>query len=628
MSAIDTTSINSFSPASNQLEINEDNIQLFGDSFNSPPNGYDQRIWEPQENSTNTIWNEDDFLVFDAVPNTHCTMKSKLELNTEVYVIGPDSPTVTYANGLISDFNFTFTGGQTYFGIGWVDLSSIELETWTGNYRDSENGIFIDYWDNRIHLVTCSEGQASVTVLPQLYLYDNMNFRLIWRESTVILLINNEIQACLYENIPNDIMPFAITTAGFDHRVGIDQLKIDHVGVYTFGYPDISEAPLPLLLWPHNGSTVLATQEIIFDILGGVYDMQYSWDYGGWYEKSEPWIISIPDEPGQHLLQIAVENFIGEITSQTYYFTVENGADYLGTYEMSEIPHIDGNIESWEKSSGTESSALFMQDDRTLSSAELVTGFLNGSLYFGLETQIHDGLYTSMTMYVDSDGSGSWGDVSKDFLLKISAPSDILACEEIIYADGTNISLHDARVQCNSSTKNDMLCLEIMLNTNVFHTDSSENIYLGLRIEQGGISNTFPATINHVGQIDLVRIEHLGERPISPLSYAGIFIGVGFVVIGVISLSYRRSKYRRRLITHPVREEKLERVLTLVSSYPRARVDRLRKMSGLESEEFDSALLELVKQRVIEVEITSEGEIIRKQNNKKYNVSGMQTGKW
>lgn len=621
-----TKSFNSVLSSSGPFDTSSQNIVLFCDAFESPPLGYNQEIWKPIPNSQTVRWEDSEHLVLESDPSTFTAITSKIELSPDVFVIGPQDPIVSGANGLIADFDFTFTGGDTYFGIGWIDMNTLSLDNWTGNFRNAPSGVFLDYWDSQVNLVSCAQGERSVIVLPQLALYNSHHFRLIWRDSVVILLIDSRVQCCITENIPTENMPFVVASAAFDQMVGIDRFTLDRVALLTFANLDRPDAPLPILLWPQNGSHILDTSELAFEIYGGTDELQYSWDYGGWYETTESLSISVPTKQGEHLLQIEAENYNGNITDQAYHFYVEHQVTNYDAYGLTATPKIDGIIESSERAAATESSIILLREDGVAVPCVMTCGFSNDSVYLGLESSIPDGLYTSVSIFVDADGSGIWGDTPEgappDYLIRINAPSALNRDDGVWLFNGMASSLleHDAKVSI--VTKNNMMSLEALIG--IEPSDASTNAFcFGLLITQGGVSNYYPSQNLLQEGFKLARINNLGAKPAQLGIIGGLAASLGITIVGVIAIVYRKVKSIPHLQTTSALEENLERVRTLVTSYPRAKLEKLREMSGLQAGEFDLAITQLVKDKIVDVEITTSDEVIRNSHYQNSRVSGI-----
>ncbi|MFW9975948.1 MAG: hypothetical protein ACFFDQ_11815, partial [Candidatus Thorarchaeota archaeon] len=386
----------------------------------------------------------------------------------------------------------------------------------------------------------------------------------------------------------------------------------------------------PILLWPQNGSHILSTNEIYFDIYGGTHELSYSWDFGGWYMIPEPWTISVPSDGGWHTLQIEAENYFGQITSQEYRFYVEHQLTSFNAYEMSITPEIDGIRQSWEKDDASEFELIFLSEDGTTSHSKMSVGFLNDSLYLGVETSIPDGLYTSIMIYIDADGSHRWGDSSPgvvmDYLVSVNAPSSLIEENIVMFCDGSSITLQDSAIEFAVATQNDLISFEGIFNSETLNPDMSQ-VQFSVRIQQGGVSDYFPLPYYSLESFQLATIEYLGPKPTHTFLFVGIVVGLGVLMIGVLSLTYRKSKLVSSPFLKPLPEEELERVRTLVISYPRVRLEKLQSMSGLSAVEFESALSRLIQDQIVDVDITPTGEVVRNRDSHRAQISGPKTGK-
>ncbi|MHA1909777.1 MAG: hypothetical protein ACW98Y_20945, partial [Candidatus Thorarchaeota archaeon] len=143
-----------------QETLDETNVLLIEDGFITSPNGFNDNLWELNQNGSATNWDGSNWLSFEANSESFTSINSKMALSPEILVIGPESPSVQYANGLIAEFEMSFTGGQTYFGVGWLDYDTCQNDSWDGNLRDGATGVFLDYWDGHLYLISRFENQT------------------------------------------------------------------------------------------------------------------------------------------------------------------------------------------------------------------------------------------------------------------------------------------------------------------------------------------------------------------------------------------------------------------------------------------------------------------------------------
>jgi hypothetical protein len=367
-------------------------------------------------------------------------------------------------------------------------------------------------------------------------------------------------------------------------------------------------------MWPQNNSHIRASDEIKLKLFGAAFELSYSWNLGGWYSISEPWNIQIPNQPGLHQLDVEVLNFTGGKTSATYWFTVEEVVNQLEGYELLNNPSIDGLVDVQETSEAERNHITFLQEDGTVSPADLYVGFQNNSVYFGLETQILDSQYTSIELYFDTNGDGSWStnaqSVQQDFVVCLSAPSTPNDLSGIWSAEGVELEETTSNVSYAISTKNSYLTCEFNLNIDSFSFMNSVSSNIAIRIIQGGILAEFPNFQQNGDILDFAIVTHLGQRPIVQ-DFSGLFLVSGFALFGAAAFVFWRSRITSSDPNQILGEERLERVRVLVTSYPRSTIEDLRDMSGLSTEDFDYALANLIDSEIITAEITEDGEIIR-----------------
>jgi hypothetical protein len=138
------------------------------DEFTSGSLGFNSSLWTYTTYGGPTMtWMDDEVLVLNSEMFTQVTLESTIET-------GPET---------VAEFDIRFSNGHSYFAIGWADETIDPVNEWVSNFRVCQNGVFIDYWDGELFLVTYSDGNRFVTELPEIDFTAQHHFSLMWGES-------------------------------------------------------------------------------------------------------------------------------------------------------------------------------------------------------------------------------------------------------------------------------------------------------------------------------------------------------------------------------------------------------------------------------------------------------------
>lgn len=607
-----TSLLNENNPKSDNLvELSESNIHIFGDDFNNSPLGYNPSLWITYfTNDLDFQWRNNNSLILETGTQRFAGLYSNLQLGPCTCVIPKSTPIAVSANGLIAQFDIDYSAGLCYFGIGWTD-SSPEC----GNLRMSRNGVFIDYYDRQLFLVTCNNGSRSVTTIAFDFKTSIQTFRLVWTESVVYLEIEGCLQCCLTTTIPNVILPFHLTVSGADSNCGVDQLIIESVDIYTYGVPSYTKGPRILLLWPRNGSHVLVNDTINFRLYGSDGFLTFSWDNGTTSLIREPWQILVPKNPGQHILKILVWNITGGWIVQYYCFTVELQPDSLTGMELIPPPTLDGIVDNQEQNNAYRNAIPLIQEDNTILLVDMFVGFYNDSIYLGLDAPIKAGLSTRIDLYIDRDGDKIWNgnnqSETSDIRISVAPPKADQEMNGLWNAQGERLlDSQYSSINYTSSTMNEYVMAEFMIPIQMLVTDITENVGIAITIIDGGTESYFPFDTEQESLNRFVAIEIIQVPQNLDLNLIFILIGISALVL-TTAFIVKFPNRKAISISTSLPEEDLERVRTLLISYPRISIERLKEMSGICDTDFDEALRILMDSRLVDVEISSSGELIR-----------------
>ena len=178
---------------------------LLEDTFVTEPLGFNDSLWNITTNNAPTLsWIDSDST---AMKSDMFTSSATLE---SISSFGPE---------VIAEFEFSFTQGLCYFGIGWSDPYIVFGEEWFTNLRACQNGVFIDYCDTELFLVSYNDGNRVATPIKNLNLTATHTYTLIWHSSLVSLYVDGVEYGSISRHIPSISLQFMLTISGHHYLV-------------------------------------------------------------------------------------------------------------------------------------------------------------------------------------------------------------------------------------------------------------------------------------------------------------------------------------------------------------------------------------------------------------------------
>ncbi|MFX1417280.1 MAG: hypothetical protein ACFFC0_10740, partial [Promethearchaeota archaeon] len=226
---------------------------LFSEEFGSPSLGFN-----------NSNWN----LTRISNPSFAWVDNEKLQLSSSLLGGSVLTTMQAFNNGVIVDMSFSYSLGVSYFSIGWCDEWRDKGSEWRIDFRQCNNGVFIDYWDDALFLVSYLDGERTVAPIRDVDLTGIRNFRIAWISSLVILEVDGESIAFISKNVPLGPLPFSIAISNHRHMQASDNLVLDYVRLYKYDRTPKPFDPQIVHLWPSNGSSVFMYDTVDFHLLG------------------------------------------------------------------------------------------------------------------------------------------------------------------------------------------------------------------------------------------------------------------------------------------------------------------------------------------------------------------------
>lgn len=564
---------------------------LFEDEFNTIPLGFNTSLWNLSTHSNPPIgWEDGEWLVLRAEPLSYLILESSINTGTNV----------------ISEFNLTFTEGFSYFGVGWGDGILDPNSEWRANLRQSQNGIFIDYWDNELCLATYCGGKRVVAPVQKTDLKKEHLFRIEWQPTLVRLFIDNELNAQISRRIPQKSLPFIIATSGHYEFSKNDELRIEFLRISSIKNPNVNN-PIINLIWPLNGSQMTSHDYVDLEITGSKDLIFYSWNGHTNETAVAPWDIKVPQDEGDYVLSVFAQDDSDAWNSETFSFKIVLQELFCIGPKMQMNPLVDGNIEFGEKQQSIKRSYVCMNENRYFEDIIMYLSFPAESIYVGVETELADKWNSRLSLLIDGDGDGVWDvdelNFPEDVRFTIGTPSSYGAFSKVFSPLGYEISnsLFPGSIAASSSDGG-RSSFEFMFNLTSVQGNASRGIGIGLVISRGGYNSFFPAQLGYGISSDLVIVYCSGEYNPDPMD---LFLVIGgstfFSLVGLFGLIYVISTRRAVSLDTTFDDEDLERVKTILHSYDKISLDRLSRLVGLNPSRVRDLVEKLVKRGLTDI---------------------------
>ncbi|TFG31524.1 hypothetical protein EU527_12260 [Candidatus Thorarchaeota archaeon] len=566
---------------------------LLEDDFTSVPLGFDTSIWNLSTHSNPpVIWENQEWLVLEGEPISYSILKSVIETGTNV----------------IAEFKITFTEGLSYFGIGWSDKILDSENEWQANFRLSQNAVLIDYWDNELCLVTYVNGSRIAAPVENLSLRNEHLFRLEWHSTLVKLLIDNEEKVVISRMIPQIPLPFIVAISGHHERSGSDQLAIDFVRVSPVSLIDLLQPEINLI-WPINGSEITHHDSIDLDISGSIGQLFYSWDGQDNETIDTPWDFAVPKNIGTHKLEVFAKNILGVWSSRTYYFDVIQHQLVVTCPKMRGNPLIDGVINSDEQRQSAIILGNIMNENRDFEEMTMYISFPKESLYIGIETKLADRWNSRISLLLDGEGDSIWdADVTSlpnDICVTVGTPSSYGPLCEVFSPSGNKLShsLFPGMIASSSADEYGST-IELLFNLANINGNATKGIGIGVVISRGGYDSFYPTYLGYDIFSELLIIRSSDVYNHNPLNLLYIVSGSTAVILIVIFSSlYVVSIKRAVSLNRTLDDDDLERLKTLLYSYDKISIDRLKRLLGFERSRVEKMVQKLVSRGLVDISV-------------------------
>jgi len=572
---------------------------LLEDNFVTAPFGFNDSLWNITRSNNPTLsWIDSDSLAMESEIFTSATLES-------INNFGPE---------VIAEFEFTFTQGLCYFGIGWVDQYTVQGEEWATNLRACHNGVFIDYCDTELFLVSYNDGNRVATPIRNLNLTRTHTYTLVWHSSLVSLYVDGVEYGSISRQIPSVSLQFLLTTSGQHYLVHRDTLLIDKVTIGTLEWDHYDDIPEVSLIWPANNSQVYSFDFIDLEIVGQ-NNTTYSWDGQTHISLYSPWDIQVPDQEGLHTLDIYSEDSIGNSTSLHLRFEVISEVPSTQVWNTLVAPIIDGELSIQEQNSMTMYNLNFRGEDRQIVMVDVLIGYVGESLYVGMATPVPDHWNSRLSLLIDGSGDGIWGDadvgVYEDIRITVSGPGLQNQFRGIYSHTGQEIQI--AGITYSPGVTSEGLVAEFLVPIDSVGGNFTTGLGFGMIVSCGGYDAIYPISIMESVDCVLQIAKSSGGRPQD--SFVG-FIGSSIILVGlsslIIGIFIVRKKRGFLEIEETLENESLERMRTLLLSHPQISLERLALLADTDTRHARELVEILQKKGLLERSVQiSETEITR-----------------
>ncbi|MFX1484016.1 MAG: hypothetical protein ACFFCP_12625 [Promethearchaeota archaeon] len=568
---------------------------LFVDDFDSAPMGFNSSIWNLYTMNHPTLsWVDGNSLVLNSEMFTQATLES-------VQTTGPE---------VVAEFNMSYSGGDNYFGLGWADDFQDPVNNWVSNLRVCQNGVFLDFWDGQLLLVSSVDGISESTVIKGIDVEDEHVYRLVWSDSLVRLYIDNNETGFVSQCVPISALQFTVTISGYNHLVGYDQLTIDRIGLYERDLCISDGCPRISLVWPENSSTVFDFDEIDMDIEGEDGDCLYSWDGAMNASFSSPWDIPVPSSIGLHHLDVFANGFENNWSSTSMDFTVTSQENTLLMPDSATEPLIDGFISEKEMQSFALIDSFLRGEDRSEIPFRLLIGYYNNSLYVGAITTLQDEYHSRISLLIDGKGTGVWGDADFGSMEDIRVTSEAPLADQLYRGVTTHYGeeVSPVGVVYDSGLSEWGVTAEFLVPIQSVGGNSSKGLAMSLVVSQGGFDSYFPM---RASTMTMVIVRSSGPILVPSLYGLAFVIMLLTVPIAAVVVAVIRGKRPETQIEMTLTDENLERVRTLLLSHPEISLDRLALLANTDTKSVKSTIETLILEDLIDstISITDRGVI-------------------
>jgi hypothetical protein len=334
----------------------------------------------------------------------------------------------------------------------------------------------------------------------------------------------------------------------------------------------------------------------------GVY---YSWNAPHIlaFQLVSPWDIAVPNSVGIHNLSVFAESIEGNLTSAYFEFTIITEDSSISTPNRSQEPLIDGIIGGKELSVLTTVQTNVRTEDRSLEPITLFFGYFNDSLYVGVLTTLRDSYHSRISLFVDSEGDGVWGDAGigsgkLDICITIPTPSAIQVYKGIKTHYGQD--LYPVGLVYDCGVMEEGISAEFLIPVGTIGANSTLGLGVGVVVSHGGYNAFYPASTS-TGEIRSLAIisdsgYFSGNKVDSFLVVLGV--GAGGVLLVALYIAFE-SRDSTMNIEDTLEDEHLERIRTLILSHPEISFDRLALLAGSDRDTVRESLERLVEKNLL-----------------------------
>ncbi|MGY5878887.1 MAG: hypothetical protein RTV31_01495 [Candidatus Thorarchaeota archaeon] len=560
---------------------------LIDDSFESASFGFNDSLWNLSIYQVPSIsWVDGDSLALESRVFSSATLESFSRFGPEV----------------IADFEFTFTQGLCYFGIGWADNYIDVDKEWATNLRACQNGVFMDYIDTELFLVSYENGKRVATPITGLDLTDSNTYTLVWHNSLVSLYVNGTEYVSISRHIPTGELQFLLTTSGHHYLVKRDTLCIDRVTIGTLEWDYWNTFPDVSLIWPVNNSQVYDFDIIDLEIVGQG-DIFYSWDETTNLSLHAPWDVPIPVLEGNHQLEIFTDD---PFNSSRFQFEVIAEMPSIQAWNSAVEPVIDGELSIQEQNAMTMYSINLRGEDRRSVPVDILIGYYRESLYVGMITQVQDHWNSRLSLLVDGHGDDNWGDAEvgsyEDIRITISGPSFPNQYRGIYSCSG--LEIQPAGITYAVMMEDTGLAAEFLVPVDCVDGNITQGVGFGIIASSGGYDAFYPMNIVETDICTLQIVQHSGLRPQDAIM--GL-VGQSVVLLGFFSLVFGVVIIRRKrgilTIEESLENETHERIRTLLQSHPQISLERLALLADTDTQNVREIIKQLQRRGLLEKSI-------------------------